>query len=156
MPFDVPPVAAVYVNVIVRPVCDALTVEIDAAIEPDPSAAYTVMEGDEMLVKVPLLRDSSCPCHVCAPVVDVAVAPEPPPDLSPYVIVIVAPPASVTPDTVITCAATATVPVLAVVYPPLLAVVDGAVQPLGTVSLIPPFCIPPDAAVYVNVIVLPV
>ena len=45
----------------------------------------------------------------------VAVAPEPPPLLLPYVSVIVAPLASVRLDTVIVCEATETVPVLAVV-----------------------------------------
>jgi hypothetical protein len=38
----------------------------------------------------------------------------------------------------------------------LLAVVLGAVQPAGTTRVMEPFCMPPAAAVYVNVIVFPV
>src|SRR6266480_993903 len=76
----------------------------------------TVMVWDvPRFVRVPVLRAFCCDCHVCAPVDDVAVAPGPPPAVEPYVIVIVAPPASVTLDTVIVCAAAETVPVLAVV-----------------------------------------
>jgi len=115
-PPEIPPAGAVYVNVIVRPVWLADTALIEAPIVPAPSAAYTVMLGDDArFVSVLVLRAFCCACHVWAPVDDVAVAPEPPPLLSPYVIVIVAPPASVTLDTVIVCEATETVPVLAVV-----------------------------------------
>src|SRR5437867_8564746 len=115
------------------------------------------MLGEEpRFVSVPALRDFCCACHVCAPVVDVAVAPGPPPAVDPYVIVIVAPPASVTFDTVTVCPAIDSDPVLAVVYPAAEPVVDGALQPLGTASVIAPFSIPPEAAVYVNVIVRPV
>ena len=46
-PFEIPPAGAVYVNVIVRPVCEAETTLIDAPIVPAPSAAYTVILGDE-------------------------------------------------------------------------------------------------------------
>ena len=53
--------------------------------------------------------------HVCAPVVAVAVAPGPPPLVSPYVIVNVEPAASVTFATVTTRAAIVSVPVLDVV-----------------------------------------
>ena len=70
-------------------------------------------------------------------------------------IVIVDPPASVTFDTVMVWLATDTVPVLAVVYPAAVAVVDGALHRLGAAIVIAPFCIPPDAAVYVKVIVRP-
>jgi hypothetical protein len=46
---------------------------------PEPSAAFTVTLGWEaMLVSVPADVDFSCVVHVCAPVVDVTVAPGPP------------------------------------------------------------------------------
>jgi hypothetical protein len=38
-PLEMPPVGAVYVKVIVRPVCDADTALIDGDMVPDPSAA---------------------------------------------------------------------------------------------------------------------
>ncbi len=70
-----PPAGAVYVKVIVRPVWFAETTLIDAPIVPPPSAAFTVMLGDEeMLVSEPAEVDFSCTCHVCAPVEDVAAA----------------------------------------------------------------------------------
>ena len=40
------PAAAVYVNVIVRPVCDAETFPIDAVSVPAPSFALTVIDGE--------------------------------------------------------------------------------------------------------------
>ena len=52
-------------------------------------------------VSVPALDDFSKVCHVCVPVAAEAVAPGPPLLVSPYTIVRVCPPASVTPDTVI-------------------------------------------------------
>src|SRR5205085_4569759 len=111
-----PPVAAVYVNVIVRPVWLADTVVVPVVSVPVPSAALTVMLGDdERFASDPPDVDLSCACHVCAPVVDVAVAPVPPPLVSPYVIVNVLPPESVTLETVIVWPETETVPVLAVV-----------------------------------------
>ena len=61
--------------------------------------------------------------------------------------VIVAPPASVTEETVKVWLETETVPVLAVVYPALEPVVEGALQPAGTTSVTEPFEIPPLAAV---------
>src|SRR6185295_1471810 len=61
----------------------------------------------------------------------------------PKTIVIVAPPESVMPDTVIVCAATETAPVLAVVYPGLPAVVLGAFQPAGTTTVTLPLLVPP-------------
>ena len=70
--------------------------------------------------------------------------------------VAVAPPASVSEETVIVWLATETVPAVDVVYPGLEPVVDGALQPLGTSSVTVPLEIPPAAAVYVNVIVRPV
>ena len=116
LPFDIPPVAAVYVKVIVRPVWLAETTLVPLDSVPVPSAAFTVMLGDDpRFVNVPLVFERCCACQVCAPVVDVAVAPGPPPAVEPYVIVIVAPPLSVTPETVIVWLATETVPVLAVV-----------------------------------------
>ena len=83
---------------------------------PDPSAALTVMLGEApRLVSEPAEVDFACACQVCAPVLDVAVAPGPPLPVSPYVIVSVLPPASVTEETVIVWLATETVPELAVV-----------------------------------------
>ena len=106
------------------------------------------MLGDEpRLVSVPALRAFCCTCQVCAPVDEVAVAPGPPLPVAPYAMVIVAPPARVTPETVIVWATTETVPVLAVVKPAAVPVIEGALQPLGTTTVIAPFCMPPDAAV---------
>ena len=65
-------------------------------------------------VSVPPAIDFCCACQVCAPVVEVAVAPEPPPLVSPYVTVNVFPPASVSDETVIVCPETETVPLLEV------------------------------------------
>src|SRR5207245_11170959 len=91
--------------------------------------------------------DFSCACHVCAPVLDVAVAPGPPPAVEPYVIVNVELPASVSDETVIVWLDTETVPELAVVYPALSAVVDGALQPLGATTVTAPLGTPPAATV---------
>src|SRR5438309_2254701 len=68
----------------------------------------------------------------------------------------VEPPASVSEETVIVWLETETVPVLAVVLPAFEAVVEGALQPLGTTSVTEPLESPPVAAVYVKVIVRPV
>ena len=74
------------------------------------------MLGDEaMFASDPFEVDFSCVVHVCAPVVDVTVAPGPPPAVDPYVIVNVFPAASVSEETVIVLPATETVPELAVV-----------------------------------------
>src|SRR4051794_20856445 len=111
-----PPVAAVYVNVIVRPVWLADTALVPEVSVPEPSAAYTVMLGDEpRLASAPADVDFSCACHVCAPVLEVAVAPGPPEAVEPYVMVKVAPPASVSDETVIVWLETERVPVLAAV-----------------------------------------
>ena len=78
------PAAAVYVNVIVRPVCDADTLPGAAASVPAPFFALIVIEGEEpMFVYTPPVVALSWTCHVCAPVAAVAVAPAPPPLLSP-------------------------------------------------------------------------
>src|SRR5439155_1699866 len=98
--------------------------------------------------------DFSWTCQVCAPVLDVAVAPGPPLAVEPYVIVKVFPAASVSEETVIVWLDTERVPELEVVKPAFDPVVDGALQPLGTTSVTLPFDMPPVAAVYVNVIVL--
>ena len=63
---------------------------------------------------------------------------------------------SVTPLTVIVWPAVDTVPVEAVAYPGSVAVVDGALQLDGAVTVTAPPTIAPAAAVYVNVIVRPV
>jgi hypothetical protein len=116
-PFVSPPVAAVYVNVIVCPAVPARTVEVPLVSVPAPSAElFTSTVGDdESAVSVPAATDFCFALHVCVPRVVVAVAPGPPPLVAPYVIVSVWLPPSVTPETVIVDAATETVPVPAVV-----------------------------------------
>jgi hypothetical protein len=102
-PLFMPPVAAVYVKVIVFPVEVAKTDDVGVVNVPEPSAELvTVIDGDDArLVRVPPLLAFSCACQVCGPVVDVAVAPDPPDVVLPYTIVSVPPLDSVTPDTVI-------------------------------------------------------
>jgi hypothetical protein len=115
-PFESPPAAAVYVNATVFPPEPFATLLVPVVSVPDPSPALTVMLGElARFVSDPADVDFSCACQVCAPVEDVAVAPEPPPLVSPYVIVSVEPPARVTFETVIVWPATPTVPVLDVV-----------------------------------------
>jgi hypothetical protein len=115
VPFEIPPVAAVYVKVTVRPAWLAETLLIDAPIVPEPSPALTVMLGCEaMSVSEPLELDFSCVVHVCAPVEDGAVAPGPPLAVEPYAMVSVFPAASVSDETVIVLDETVSVPVLAV------------------------------------------
>ena len=58
--------------------------------------------------------DFSCACQVCAPVLEDAVAPGPPPAVEPYVIVKVLPAATVREPTVIVLPATDSVPELEV------------------------------------------
>ena len=68
----------------VRPVWLAETTEIEDVVVPEPSGAYTVIEGDAArFASTPASVDFSWPCQVCAPVVALAVAPEPPPPVSP-------------------------------------------------------------------------
>ena len=75
-PRPLPPAAAVYVNVIVRPVCDAETLVVDAVSVPEPFAALTVIDGEvPIFVNTPAAVERSWSCQVCAPVVAVAVAP---------------------------------------------------------------------------------
>ena len=59
----------------------------------------------------------------------------------------VEPPAIVSEETVIVWPESERVPLLAVVYPALEPVVEGALQPLGTTSVTDPLEIPPAAAV---------
>ena len=74
-----------------------------------------MIDGDAArFVSAPAAVERSCAVHVAAPVVAVTVAPGPVPLLSPYVIVAVAPPASVRLETVIVRDATVTVPSVAV------------------------------------------
>ena len=114
-PFEIPPVGAVYVNVIVRPAWDAETLVVGVVTVPEPSTALTMMLGEApRLVSEPADVDFSWACQVCAPVDDVAVAPGPPLPVSPYVIVKVLPAARVTEETVMVCEATASVPALEV------------------------------------------
>src|SRR5919199_6750952 len=93
---------------------------------------------DAMFVSVPPDVDFAWVVHVCEPVVELAVAPVPPLAVEPYVIVVVAPAASVSDETVIVWPAAETVPELAVVYPAAVPVVDGALQPLGTAIVTEP------------------
>ena len=74
-----------------------------------------MLGDDERFASEPPDVDFSCACHVCAPVLEVAVAPVPPPLVAPYVIVNVEPPATVSEETVIVCPETETVPALEVV-----------------------------------------
>jgi hypothetical protein len=105
-PVDIPPVAAVYVKMIVLPVWEALAFELSGDIVPEPSAALTVMLGElASAVSVPLEVAFCRVDQVCVPVEEVAVAPVPvlhAPLVAPYVIVIEPLPASVTPLTVMT------------------------------------------------------
>jgi hypothetical protein len=72
------------VNVRVRPVWLAATLVVGVVSVPEPSAAYTVMLGEEpRLASEPVDVDFSCACQVWAPVLDVTVAPGPPPPVSP-------------------------------------------------------------------------
>ena len=142
---------------IVRPVCEAETALIEAAIVPAPSAAYTVMLGcAAMSVRDPADVDFSCVVQVCAPVEEVAVAPGPAPAVEPYVTVNVLPAASVREETVIVWPETVSVPELAVEYPAFAPVVDGALQPAGAATVTEPLEMPPAGEVYVKVIVRPV
>src|SRR5205085_5219596 len=83
-PPEMPPTAAVYVKVMVFPVEPFATFDVPVVSVPVPSAASTVMLGDEeRFVSDPPDVDFSVACHVCTPVVDVAVAPGPPEPVSP-------------------------------------------------------------------------
>ncbi len=78
--------------------------------------SLTVIAGeDARFVSVPPDEDFCCACHVCAAAVTGAVAPGPPPAVEPYVIVKVAPPASVRLETVMAWLDIETLPELAVV-----------------------------------------
>src|SRR5947209_7540851 len=122
---------------------------VDVVSVPEPCGALsTEIDGEEAsAVYAPPPVERCWPLHVCEPVVDVAVPLE-------YVIVTVAPAASVSESTVAVWPETETVPELAVTWPAP-APVCGAVQPEGTVSLTPPLVMPPVAAVYVNATVFP-
>ena len=66
------------------PVDEALSAEVGVVSVPVPSAAKTVMLGEEArLTSEPPEVDFSCACQVCAPVVEVAIAPGPPLPVSP-------------------------------------------------------------------------
>jgi hypothetical protein len=116
LPFERPPAAAVYVNVIVFPVDALLTEPVGVVSVPDPSAESTLMLGEApRLVSEPPEVDFSLPCHVADPALLGAFAPGPPPLVAPYVTVSVAPPASDTLETVIVWPDTETVPLVAAV-----------------------------------------
>jgi hypothetical protein len=89
-PFDVPPVAAVYVKVRVLLDVPAVAVVGLTAFVPEPLAALTVMLGElpsVSVVSVPPAVAFDWTVHVAGPVVPVAVAPsltvQLPPDVAP-------------------------------------------------------------------------
>jgi hypothetical protein len=131
---------------------DADTFVVTDVNVPEPFAASTLIVGLVVtFVSVPPLVDFSCPCHVTAlPVVAVAVAPseaaQEPPEVAPYVMTVLAPPARVSPETVIVWPEVPTVPTVAEVQP-IPFVVTGAVHPEGTAIVTEPFEMPPVAAV---------
>src|SRR6266571_8017956 len=97
----------------VLPVEPLATLAVGVVSVPLPSAALTVMLGEEpRFVSEPPEIDFSFACQVCAPVLEVAVTPGPPPLVSPYVTVRVEPPASMSEETVIVWLETETVPEL--------------------------------------------
>ena len=115
LPFARPPVAAVYVNVIVFPVDDVFTAPVGVVSVPEPSLASTVMVGDEeRFVSEPFDVDFAWACQVCAPDDDVAVAPGPPLAFEPYTIVNVLPAARVSVETVMVLPETVSAPALEV------------------------------------------
>ena len=125
------------------PVCEAETLVVPVVSVPEPSAACTVITGDEAIeVTTPAAVEASCTCHVCAPDVAVAVAVLP----EPYVITSVCAAVRVTPVTVIVWPETESEPTLAVEKPGP-ATVDGGVQPDGTTTVTEPVSIPPVAGV---------
>jgi hypothetical protein len=71
-----------------------------------------MLGDDERFAREPADVDFSWVVHVCAPVLDVALAPGPPLPVSPYVIVNVLPAAIVSDETVIVLPATESVPAL--------------------------------------------
>src|ERR671936_1150519 len=110
VPFASPPASAVYVKTIVRPVAPAATEEVSGEIVPVPSAAFTVTAGEPAASATVAPPVELCiAVQVWAPVAAGAVAPGPP-VLSPYLMWTVAPPARVSPVTVIVRPATPIVP----------------------------------------------
>ena len=106
-------------------------------------------------MRVPPAVDFSCIEKVPEPVAEGDTAADVPPP-APYVTVSWPLEARLTPETVIVCPATETVPVEAVVYPADPDVVDGADHPVGAVTVTAPDESPPAAAVYVKVNVVAV
>src|SRR5438132_13889439 len=122
------------------------TVDSTSAPAFEASDAFWVIDGDAPSAVVGFeVVELSFAVHVTAPFAESALAPGPPPDLLPYVIVTVSFWFSVSPVTVITWPETPTVPALEVVYPAAVFVVDGADQLPGTVSEMLPLCVPPAA-----------
>src|SRR5437764_131649 len=86
----------------VFPVEEAATFAGETVSVPEPSAAFTVTEGEAPMAvsaeeAAPV--EASTVVRVLAPVEEGAVTPEPPPDLSPKVMVSADPPERVTPET---------------------------------------------------------
>src|SRR5437764_856322 len=106
-----PPVAAVYVKTSVLPVEPWATDVVGVPLVPAPFAESTAIDGcAASTVSGPVPFDFSFTVHVWLPVATEAVAPGPPPLLTPYVITTFWPPERVNPETVIVWPETATVP----------------------------------------------
>ena len=140
-------VAAVYVNVSVLPVDDALAVTGATVSVPVPSEPTTICGDAPRSVSVPTATERSCAGKSAVPAATCAVTPELKPD-RPYRMSHVPPPASVTPVTwIVEPTITTGLPVQLTVPPGSLVVAEGVVHPAGIVTVISPLLKPPDAAV---------
>jgi hypothetical protein len=114
-----PPAAASYVKVSVFPPEKATVAAGDTDSEPEPFGEFVTvtLADDARAFNVPPDVDFSLVLKVDGPEDPApgASAPAPPPDLSPYVIFTLAPPASVRPETVRVWPDAATVPAVLVV-----------------------------------------
>jgi hypothetical protein len=134
VPFEIPPVATVYVRARVFPVLAPRTTVGEEASVPEPSRASTVTVGPPPATgaKEPEALDRSFVFHVCTAPFGGDVAPGPLCAFDPYTTVSLAPAARVTPFTIIWLPETAVVPVLAVKKPASVPTVEGTLHPLGT------------------------
>src|SRR5436305_14474954 len=83
-PFTIPPVATLYVKMMVLPPDPSRATWVGVVNVPDPSGAFTVITGDrERFLNVSPELEPSWACHVCTPGAADADAPGPPPVLSP-------------------------------------------------------------------------
>src|SRR5438270_408471 len=147
----------------VFPVEEAATLAGETVSVPEPSAAFTVTAGEAPMAvsaeeEAPV--EAATVVRVFAPVAEGALTPEPPPDLSPKVMVRAEPPERVTAETrmhlleeeqapveVSIETVFEPVPPEALVYPAALEVVLGWVKPEGTCTRTEPAERPPVAAV---------